>query len=100
VTAPIFLQSECLSSRIARLPMDSVLGAQATDQREGFMKALVADGDDRILGFAVHTAMLAGLSYPSLVNAALAHPTMAEGLSSLFSNVPPRAERHAMSKVA
>jgi len=99
-------------ARIARLPMDSVLGAQATDRREGFMKALVADGDDRILGFtmigaaagevmaAVHIAMLAGLSYSSLANAALAHPTMAEGLSSLFSNVPPRAERHAMPKVA
>jgi pyruvate/2-oxoglutarate dehydrogenase complex dihydrolipoamide dehydrogenase (E3) component len=99
-------------TRIARLPMDSVLGAQATDQRQGFMKALVGDSDDRILGFTmigaaagevmavVHTAMLAGLSYPSLANAALAHPTMAEGLSSLFSNVPPRAERHAMSKVA
>jgi pyruvate/2-oxoglutarate dehydrogenase complex dihydrolipoamide dehydrogenase (E3) component len=99
-------------TRIARLPMDSVLGAQATDQRQGFMKALVADCDDRILGFtmigvaagevmaAVHTAMLAGLSYTSLANAALAHPTMAEGLSSLFSNVPPRAERRAMSKVA
>src|SRR5262249_42535836 len=26
-------------ARVARLPMDSVLGAQATDQREGFMKA-------------------------------------------------------------
>ncbi|HZD49708.1 MAG TPA: FAD-dependent oxidoreductase [Silvibacterium sp.] len=99
-------------TRVARLPMDSVLGAQATDQRQGFMKALVGDGDDRILGFtmigaaagevmaAVHTAMLGGLSYQSLANAALAHPTMAEGLSSLFSNVPPRAERHAMSKVA
>jgi pyruvate/2-oxoglutarate dehydrogenase complex dihydrolipoamide dehydrogenase (E3) component len=49
---------------------------------------------------AVHAAMLAGLSYSSLANAALAHPTMAEGLSSLFSNVPTRAERHAMSKVA
>jgi pyruvate/2-oxoglutarate dehydrogenase complex dihydrolipoamide dehydrogenase (E3) component len=90
-------------ARVARLPMDSVLGAQATDQRQGFMKALVGDSDDRILGFtmigaaagevmaAVHTAMLAGLSYPSLANAALAHPTMAEGLSSLFSTVPPRA---------
>jgi pyruvate/2-oxoglutarate dehydrogenase complex dihydrolipoamide dehydrogenase (E3) component len=90
-------------ARVARLPMDSVLGAQATDQRQGFMKALVGDSDDRILGFtmigaaagevmaAVHTAMLAGLSYPSLANAALAHPTMAEGLSSLFSDVPPRA---------
>src|ERR1700720_4032741 len=98
-------------TRIARLPMDSVLGAQATDQSQGFMKALVGDGDDRILGFtmigaaagevmaAAHTAMLAGLSYTSLANAALAHPTMAEGLSSLFSNVPPRAERHARSKV-
>jgi pyruvate/2-oxoglutarate dehydrogenase complex dihydrolipoamide dehydrogenase (E3) component len=99
-------------ARVARLPMDSVLGAQATDQRQGFMKALVGDSDDRILGFtmigaaagevmaAVHAAMLAGLSYSSLANAALAHPTMAEGLSSLFSNVPPRADRHAMSKVA
>ena len=98
-------------TRIARLLMDSVLGAQATDQTQGFMKALVGDGDDRILGFtmigaaagevmaAAHTAMLAGLSYTSLANAALAHPTMAEGLSSLFSNVPPRAERHARSKV-
>jgi pyruvate/2-oxoglutarate dehydrogenase complex dihydrolipoamide dehydrogenase (E3) component len=28
--------------RVAKLPMNSVLGAQATDQREGFMKALVA----------------------------------------------------------
>ena len=99
-------------TRVARLPMDSVLGAQATDQRQGFMKAVLGDGDDRILGFtmigaasgevmaAVYTAMLADLSYQSLANAALAHPTMAEGLSSLFSSVPPRAERHAMSKVA
>jgi pyruvate/2-oxoglutarate dehydrogenase complex dihydrolipoamide dehydrogenase (E3) component len=89
--------------RVARLPMDSVLGAQATDQRQGFMKALVSDRDDRVLGFtmigaaagevmaAVQTAMLAGLSYSKLADADFAHPTMAEGLSSLFSNVPPRA---------
>ena len=90
-----------IHARVVRLPMDSVLGAQATDQREGFMKALVGD-DDRILGFtmigagagevmaAVQTAMLAGLSYSKLANADFAHPTMAEGLSSLFSSVPPR----------
>jgi pyruvate/2-oxoglutarate dehydrogenase complex dihydrolipoamide dehydrogenase (E3) component len=94
-------------ARVARLPMDSVLGAQATDRREGFMKALVGESDDRVLGFtmigaeagevmaAVHTAMLAGLSYRALADAAFAHPTMAEGLSSLFSNVPPRAVRKA-----
>jgi pyruvate/2-oxoglutarate dehydrogenase complex dihydrolipoamide dehydrogenase (E3) component len=40
-------------TRVARLPMDSVLGAQATDQRQGFMKALVGDSDDRILGFTM-----------------------------------------------
>ena len=88
--------------RVATLPMESVLGAQATDQRQGFMKAVVGNSDDRILGFtmvgtsagevmaAVQTAMLAGLSYSSLADADFAHPTMAEGLSSLFSSVPPR----------
>src|SRR5258708_13056094 len=39
--------------RVAKLPMDSVLGAQATDQRQGFMKPLVGDTDDRILGFTM-----------------------------------------------
>jgi pyruvate/2-oxoglutarate dehydrogenase complex dihydrolipoamide dehydrogenase (E3) component len=99
-------------ARVARLPMDSVLGAQATDQREGFMKALVGDRDDRILGFtmigaaagevmaAVHTAMLAGLSYDKLANADFAHPTMAEGLSSLFSSVPARERQQAKPKIA
>jgi pyruvate/2-oxoglutarate dehydrogenase complex dihydrolipoamide dehydrogenase (E3) component len=97
-------------TRVARLPMDSILGAQATDQTQGFMKALIGDGDDRILGFtmvgaaagevmaAVQTAMLAGLSYSSLANAALAHPTMAEGLSLLFSSVLPRGVQQTKSK--
>jgi pyruvate/2-oxoglutarate dehydrogenase complex dihydrolipoamide dehydrogenase (E3) component len=92
--------------------MDSVLAAQATDQREGFMKALVGDSDDRILGFtmigtsagevmaAVHMAMLAGLPYSSLADADFAHPTMAEGLSALFSSVPPRVAQQTKSKVA
>jgi pyruvate/2-oxoglutarate dehydrogenase complex dihydrolipoamide dehydrogenase (E3) component len=90
-------------ARVATLPMDAVLGAQATDQRQGFMKALVGDSDDRILGFtmigaaagevmaAIQTAMLAGLPYSRLADADFAHPTIAEGLSMLFSNVPPRA---------
>jgi pyruvate/2-oxoglutarate dehydrogenase complex dihydrolipoamide dehydrogenase (E3) component len=39
--------------RVAKLPMDSVLGAQATDLRQGFMKALVGDSHDRILGFTM-----------------------------------------------
>jgi pyruvate/2-oxoglutarate dehydrogenase complex dihydrolipoamide dehydrogenase (E3) component len=98
-------------ARVARLPMESVLGAQATDRRQGFMKALIGDTNDRILGFtmigaeagevmaAVHTAMLAGLSYSTLSEAAFAHPTMAEGLSPLFSSVPPRAVHQAAQRV-
>jgi pyruvate/2-oxoglutarate dehydrogenase complex dihydrolipoamide dehydrogenase (E3) component len=89
-----------------------VLGAQATEQRQGFMKALISESDDRIVGFtmvgttagevmaAVHTAMLAGLSYSTLANAPFAHPTMAEGLSLLFSNAPPRSVQRTTRKVA
>ncbi len=97
-------------ARVARLPMDSVLGAQATEQRRGFMKALVPENGDRILGFtmigaeageimaSVQTAMLADLSYSRLADAAFAHPTMAEGLGLLFSNVPPRRQQEATSE--
>jgi pyruvate/2-oxoglutarate dehydrogenase complex dihydrolipoamide dehydrogenase (E3) component len=101
-----------ISARIVKLPMDSVLRAQATDERQGFMKALIAENDDRILGFAmigaeagevlaaVHTAMLAGLSYSRLADAAFAHPTMAEGLSFLFSQEPRRPTQQRTSKTA
>ena len=99
-------------ARVVKLPMNSVLRAQATDERQGFMKALIAENDDRILGFAmigadagevlaaVHTAMLAGLSYSRLADAAFAHPTMAEGLSQLFSQVPRRPIQQRMAKTA
>ena len=48
---------------------------------------------------AVQTAMLADLPYPRLRDAILAHPTMAEGLGSLFSNVPPRSAQEVTPKV-
>jgi pyruvate/2-oxoglutarate dehydrogenase complex dihydrolipoamide dehydrogenase (E3) component len=92
-----------IKARVAKLPMNSVLRAQAVDERQGFMKALVADSDDRILGYTmigeeagevmavVHTAMLAGIPYTQLAETPFAHPTMAEGLSMLFSQVPARS---------
>jgi pyruvate/2-oxoglutarate dehydrogenase complex dihydrolipoamide dehydrogenase (E3) component len=97
-------QRQGVTVRVAKLPTSAVLRAQTTDERQGFMKALVG-GDDRILGFtmigaeagevmaAVQTAMLADLPYTGLRDAILAHPTMAEGLGSLFSQVPPRSVR-------
>jgi pyruvate/2-oxoglutarate dehydrogenase complex dihydrolipoamide dehydrogenase (E3) component len=86
--------------RVARLEMAAVLRTQTTGETRGFMKALVAKDDDRILGFTmlgtqagevmavVQTAMIAGAPYTVLRDAVLAHPTMAEGLGPLFSNLP------------
>jgi pyruvate/2-oxoglutarate dehydrogenase complex dihydrolipoamide dehydrogenase (E3) component len=92
-----------VKARVAKLPMKAVLRAQATGETEGFMKALVAEDDDRILGFTmvgaqagevmavVQTAMMADMPYTKLREADLAHPTFAEGLGFLFANVAPRA---------
>jgi pyruvate/2-oxoglutarate dehydrogenase complex dihydrolipoamide dehydrogenase (E3) component len=86
--------------RVAKLPMNNVLRTQTTGEGKGFMKALVSASDDRILGFtmigaeadgllaAMQMAILGKLPYPTVRDAIFAHPTMAEGLGSLFSNVP------------
>jgi len=44
--------------------------------------------------------MPAGLPYTGLCDAILAHPTMVEGLGSLFSNVPPRPVQQVTPKSA
>ena len=101
-----------LPARVARLPMSAVLRAQTIDETRGFMKVLVGASDDRILGFTmvgpeagevlavVQTAMLADLPYSALRDAILAHPTMAEGLDPLLSNVPPRSLRRVTPRGA
>ena len=85
--------------------MSSVLRTEATEETQGFMKAVVAGEDDRILGFAmigsqadevvaaVQMAMLGNLPYPKLRDAVITHPTIAEGLGLLLSHVPARSER-------
>jgi pyruvate/2-oxoglutarate dehydrogenase complex dihydrolipoamide dehydrogenase (E3) component len=92
-------------TRVGRLPMSGVRRTATTGETQGFMKVLVGGSDDRILGFTmigaeagevmavVQTAMLADLPYPRLRDAILAHPTMAEGLGDLFSDVPPLVAR-------
>jgi pyruvate/2-oxoglutarate dehydrogenase complex dihydrolipoamide dehydrogenase (E3) component len=95
-------QRQGIEARVAKLPTSAVVRTHTIDERQGFMKALVAARDDRILGFTmigaeagevmpvVQMAMLAGMPYTNLRDAVIAHPTMAEGLGPLFSNVPPR----------
>jgi pyruvate/2-oxoglutarate dehydrogenase complex dihydrolipoamide dehydrogenase (E3) component len=89
-----------IAVRVATLSIVAVLRSRTTSETRGFMKALVEADSDRILGFTmigaeagevmavVQTAMLAGMPYTGLRDAIIAHPTMAEGLGDLFSNVP------------
>jgi pyruvate/2-oxoglutarate dehydrogenase complex dihydrolipoamide dehydrogenase (E3) component len=89
--------------RLARIPMAAVLRTRTLSETRGFMKALISEDTDEILGFTafgtqagelmaiVQTAMLAKLPYTALRDAVLTHPTMAEGLTSLFGVVPARS---------
>jgi len=89
-----------IAFRVAKLPIAAVLRSRTTSEARGFMKVLVEVHGDRILGFTmlgadagevmtvVQAAMLTGMPYTGLRDAIIAHPTMAEGLVTLFSKVP------------
>jgi len=95
-------QRRGIAVRVAKLPIVAVLRSRTISETRGFMKALVEADGDRILGFTmigaeagevmavVQTAMLAGMPYTGLRDAIIAHPTMAEGLGVLFTNVASR----------
>ena len=95
-------EREGVSVRVARIPMAQVLRARAIGETRGFMKMLIAQESDQILGFTmlgadagevlavVQVAMLGGLPYTALRDAILTHPTMAEGLTVLLADVPER----------
>ena len=86
--------------RLLKVPMGGVLRARTISETRGFYKALIEKDGDRILGFTafgpeagevmavVQVTMLADLPYSALRDAVLTHPTMAEGLSNLFSSPP------------
>jgi len=99
-----------ISYHLAKIPLGAVLRARTLTDTRGFMKALIDSTSERILGFSafgaeagevlasVQVAMIAGLPFTALRDAILTHPTMAEGLISLFANVssmatPVRKER-------
>jgi pyruvate/2-oxoglutarate dehydrogenase complex dihydrolipoamide dehydrogenase (E3) component len=86
-----------IAYRLFKVPMAAVLRARSLMETRGFLKCLVERDSDRILGFAafgvgageimgcVQIAMLGGMPYTALREAVLAHPTIPEGLISLFS---------------
>jgi pyruvate/2-oxoglutarate dehydrogenase complex dihydrolipoamide dehydrogenase (E3) component len=84
---------------VVKMPMRSVLRAITIDETSGFMKALVDLRNGLVRGFTmigpeagevvavVQMAMLCGRPYTTLRDAIITHPTMAEALGALFSNV-------------
>lgn len=89
-----------IAYRVFKVPMAAVLRARSLMETRGFLKGLVERASDRMIGFAafgvgageimgcVQIAMLGGLPYTALREAVLAHPTIPEGLISLFSSTP------------
>src|SRR3984957_1451856 len=85
--------------RVATLPMANVLRTHTIAEPRGFMKMLIGKDSDEIVGFtafgieaselmaAVQTAMVGRLPYTMLRDSIFAHPTMAEGLVYLLSQV-------------
>ncbi len=84
--------------RIAKMPMDYLSRAWEIGEKRGLMKAIVDAKTDQILGAAVlgyeggelmamlEIAMLGNLPYTVLKEAIFSHPTMSEGLNTLFYN--------------
>ena len=95
-------RSRGVAYRLAKLPMAAVLRTRTLSEPRGFMKMLIDEASDRILGFTalgaeaselmavVQTAMLGGLPFTSLRDALFTHPTAAEGLSVLLADIPSR----------
>jgi pyruvate/2-oxoglutarate dehydrogenase complex dihydrolipoamide dehydrogenase (E3) component len=93
-------ETQGIAYRLFKVPMETNLRAHALSETRGFVKALVETDSDGILGFtaygvgageimaAVQVAMIAGLPYTTLRDAVLTHPTLTEGLTSLFSSAP------------
>jgi pyruvate/2-oxoglutarate dehydrogenase complex dihydrolipoamide dehydrogenase (E3) component len=99
-----------IAYRVASLPMAAVLRTRTLSEPRGFMKAIIDAHSDRILGFTafgpeagelmgtVQAVMLAGQPYTLLRDAIFAHPTMTEGLASLFAGVPQRQAANNVKK--
>jgi pyruvate/2-oxoglutarate dehydrogenase complex dihydrolipoamide dehydrogenase (E3) component len=87
-----------LNIRVAKLPMTAVIRALETGETRGFMKAIV-DADTQqircaILGLEggeimaiIQVAMMGKLPYAALREGIFTHPTLAEGINTLFTTL-------------
>ena len=88
-----------IAYRLAKVPMASNLRASTISETRGFVKALISE-NDLILGFTafganvgellpvVQLAMSNNLPYTAIRSLIVTHPTISEGLVTLFTAVP------------
>lgn len=93
--------------RAVKMPGEGVLRARTISETRGFLKMLMDERSNRILGFTafateagevmavVQTAMLSGAPFTLLRDSILTHPTMAEGLALLLADVKARDRRRS-----
>ncbi|MCF8235622.1 MAG: mercuric reductase [Bacteroidales bacterium] len=85
--------------RLAKMPASAVARAIETGAKHGLMKVLVNPKNDKILGASIlmpeggetmatiQTAMMGGMTFDQFRDNPFAHPTYAESLNNLFSNL-------------
>lgn len=88
-----------MNVKVAKIPMTGVARALETSETRGFMKAVLDAESGQILGCAIlgleggeimsaiQIAMIGGVTARQLADAVFAHPTLMEGLNSLFSGI-------------
>lgn len=85
--------------KIAKMPAERIARAQESNQTTGLLKVLIEAESDRIIGASCLTeeggefaallqvVMMGGLRYQQLRDAVFSHPTWAESLNNLFSEI-------------
>jgi pyruvate/2-oxoglutarate dehydrogenase complex dihydrolipoamide dehydrogenase (E3) component len=88
-----------IAYKVAKLPMEKVARAIETSHTKGFMKALVDEKTDKIIGAsivgmeggeiaaALQIAMMGNLTYQQIRDGVFPHPTLTESLNNLFMTI-------------
>ncbi len=88
-----------LNYKVAKMEMSHVARAKELGESGGIMKAIVNPSNGKILGCSIlgvnggeiaamiQIAMMGNLKYTDLKDGIFAHPTLAESLNNLFSNI-------------
>ena len=102
-------EAKGLDFAVAKMPMTNVARALEMDETRGFMKVVIDNYNEQILGAAVlsveggelmsmlEIAMMGRVPYSALRDGVFAHPTLAESLNNLFRD-PVRSQPQLKEK--